>query len=221
MSEVKSWLADNFLQLNDSKTEVLVFGHPDIANTLSNTLAPITNTVGSHARNLGVIFDPALKFDKQINLVVKSAFFHLRIIAKIKSFISIKDLETVIHAFISSRLDYCNSLYLGVAQSCLSRPQLVQYSAARFVTNTRKRENITPVLVGLHWLPVQYRIQFKILLFVYKSLTGLAPNYLSDLLSHYHTIRPLRSSNTLLLSVPKTCLQRWKVTNYIYSCYCN
>ncbi len=71
------------------------------------------------------------------------------IIAKIKSFISFKDLETVIHAFISSRLDYCNSLYLGVAQSCLSRLQLVQNSAARFLTNTRKRENITPVLVGL------------------------------------------------------------------------
>ncbi len=113
MSEVKSWLADNFLQLNDSKTEVLIFGRPDIANILSNTLAPITNTVGSHARNLGVIFDPALKFDKQINSVVKSAFFQLRMIAKIKSFISFKDLETVIHAFISSRLDYCNSLYLG------------------------------------------------------------------------------------------------------------
>ncbi len=54
LSEVKSWLADNFLQLNDSKTEVVVFGRPDIANTLSNMLAPITNTVGSHARNLGV-----------------------------------------------------------------------------------------------------------------------------------------------------------------------
>ncbi len=103
-------MADYFLQLNDSKTEVLVFGHPDFANTLSNTFAPITNTVGSRARNLGVIFDPALKFDKQINSVVKSAFFQLRMIAKFKYFISFKDLETVM-SFISSRLDYCNSLY--------------------------------------------------------------------------------------------------------------
>ncbi len=207
LGEVKSWMPDNFLQLNDSKTEVLVFGRPDFANTLSNTLAHITNTVGSHARNLGVIFDPALQFDKQINSVVKSEFFQLRMIAKIKYFLSFKDLETVIHAFISSRLDYCNSLYLGVAQSCLSRLQLVQNSAARFLTKTRKRESITPVLIGLHWLPIEYRIQFKILLFVYKSLTGLAPNYLSDLLSHYHTNRPLRSTNALLLSVPKTRLK--------------
>ncbi len=89
----------------------------------------------------------------------------------------------------------------------MSRLQLVQNSATRFLTNTRKRENITPVLVGVHWLPVEYRIQFKILLFVYKSLTGLAPNNLSDLLSHYHTIKPLRSSNALLFSVPETCLK--------------
>ncbi len=155
-----------------------------------------------------LFFDPSLKFDKQINSVVKSAFFQFRMIAKIKSFLSFKDLETVIHAFISSRLDYCNSLYLGVAESCLSGLQLVQNSAARFLTKTRKRESITPVLVGLHWLPIEYRIQFKILLFVYKSLTGLAPNYLSDLLSHYHTNRPLRSTNSLLLlSVPKTRLK--------------
>ncbi len=84
LSEVKSWMKDNFLRFNDSKTEVLVFGCPDFANTISNTLAPITNTVGSHARNLGVIIDPSFKFDKQINSVVKSAFFQLRMIAKIK-----------------------------------------------------------------------------------------------------------------------------------------
>lgn len=137
------------------------------------------------------------------NSVVKSAFFQFKMIAKIKSFLSFKDLENVIHAFISSRLDYCNSLYLGVAQSCLSRLQLVQNAAARLLTKTRKRENFTPVLVDLHWLPIEYRVQFKVLLFVYKSLTGLGLNYLSDLLSHYQTNRPLRSSNTLLLSVPK------------------
>ncbi len=62
------------------------------------------------------MFDPALKFDKRINSVVKSAFlFQLRMIAKIKYFLSFKDLETVIR---STRLDYCNSLYLGITQSC-------------------------------------------------------------------------------------------------------
>ncbi len=150
VSEVKTWMADFFLQLNDSKTEVLVFGWPECASILSKTLSPITKTVGTCVRNLGVIFDPALKFDKQINSVVKSAFFQLRMIAKIKSFLSFKDLETVIHAFISTRLDYCNSLYLGITQSCISRLQMVQNAAARLLTGTKKRESITPVLISLH-----------------------------------------------------------------------
>ncbi len=112
------------------------------------------------------------------------------------------DLETVIHAFISTRLDYCNSLYLGITQSCLSLLQMVQNAAG-----TKKRESITPVLISLHWLPIEFWIQFKVLLFVYKSMAGLAPSYLSDLLSYHVTNRPLRSSNSFLLSVPMTRLK--------------
>ncbi len=72
-------------------------------------------------------------------------------IAKVKSFLSFMDLETVIHAFISTRLDYCNSLYLGITQSCLSLLQMVQNAAG-----TKKRESITPVLISLHWLPIEF-----------------------------------------------------------------
>ena len=100
------------------------------------------------------------------------------------------DLEKVIHAFISSRLDYCNSLYVGIGQSELNRLQLVQNAAARLLTETKKREHITPVLSSLHWLPVRYRIDFKILLFVFKSLYGLAPEYLSDLVKVHHPPEP-------------------------------
>ena len=85
-------------------------------------------------------------------------------------------------AVISSRLDYCNALYVGVSQSSLSRLQLVQNAAARLLTNTNRREHITPVLNSLHWLPVPYRIDFKLLMFVFKALNGLAPLYLSELL---------------------------------------
>lgn len=64
-----------------------------------------------------------------------------------ETFLSAADLETVIHAFISSRLDYCNAVYLGASQSLISKLQLVQNVAARLLTNTRKRDHITPVLV--------------------------------------------------------------------------
>ena len=107
-----------------------------------------------------------------------------------------------IHAFISSRLDYCNSLLSGIDQSSLRRLQLVQNAAARLLTGTKKREHITPVLAALHWLPVHFRIDFKILLFTFKSLHGLAPSYLADLVKPYIPERALRSANQHLLIPP-------------------
>ena len=108
--------------------------------------------------------------------MVKASFFHLRLLAKVKPYLrpwlDQLNLEKVIHAFITSRLDYCNSLYVGIDQAELNRLQLVQNAAAHFLTGTKKREHITPVLSSLHWLPVRYRVDFKIILFVFKSLNG-------------------------------------------------
>ena len=77
-----------------------------------------------------------------------------------------------------------------------------QNVAARLLTGTKKREHITPVLASLHWLPVKYRIDFKILLFVFKALNGLALAYISNVFSPYSMLRPFRSPDQLLLSVP-------------------
>lgn len=112
------------------------------------------------------------------------------------------------HAFISTRLDYCNALYVGVSQASLSRLQLIQNVAARLLAGTRKREHITPVLASLHWLPVHFRIHFKILLFAYKALNGLAPSYLSDLLHPYAPLKSLRSADQSLLVIPKSRLKQ-------------
>ncbi len=81
--------------------------------------------------NVCILLDPDFKFDKQINSVVKSCFFKLRLIAKMKPLLSFSDLESVIHTFIFSHLDYCNSLYVRVSQKTLARLQSVQNSAAR------------------------------------------------------------------------------------------
>ncbi len=108
-------------------------------------------------------------------------------------------MESVIHAFISSRLDYCNGLYLGVSQSLFSHLQLVQNAAARLLTS--------PVLISLHWLPVKHRMHFKTLLFVYKGLHGLAPSYISDILFYCNASRELRSTSSLQLTVPRTRLK--------------
>ena len=104
-------------------------------------------------------------------------------------------------------MDYCNSLYMGICQSTLSRLQLVQNAAARLLTGTKKRGSITPVLASLHWLPVKYRIDLKVLLFVFNALHGSAPAYISDLLSQHSSSRTLRSSNKLLQCIPRSRLK--------------
>ena len=80
-----------------------------------------------HIKNLGVAFDSGLKFDKQISSVVRTSFFQLRLLAKVKPFLFLN----VIHTFISSRLD-CNTFYFGLSQSSISRLHLVQNAAAQF-----------------------------------------------------------------------------------------
>jgi hypothetical protein len=108
-----------------------------------------------------------------------------------------------------SRLDYCNSLYFGVDKCLLRRLQLVQNAAARLLTGKRRYDHITPVLASLHWLPVVFRIQFKILLFTFKSLHGLAPKYMSELVCIHAPSREIRSAQQMLLDVPR-CRQKTK-----------
>lgn len=208
LEDIKIWMSNNYLQLNSDKTEVIVFGPPKSISTVADKLANLTPYIRSHARNLGVILDSGLCLDKQISSVVKNSFYQLRIISNLKSFLSHSDLEKVIHAFITSRLDYCNSLYLGLPLSSLTRLQLVQNAAARLLTGTRKREHITPVLASLHWLPIHFRIQFKVLLIVFKALKGLAPAYITDLLQPHSVPRSLRSSNKGLLHIPRSHLKQ-------------
>ena len=101
------------------------------------------------------------------------------------------------HAFV--KLDSCNVLLYGLPKNKIQRLQYVLNSAARLVTLSRKHDHISPVLMELHWLPVEQRVEFKILLFTYEAVNGTAPVYLQDLLELYRPCRSLRSGNMQLL----------------------
>ena len=207
LTDVRSWMSLNFLHLNESKTEVIVFG-PSVGKANPNTDYDYLNSyIKPTVKNLGVLFDSSLKFDQHINSVVKSCFSHIKLLSKVKTFLSFNDLKTVTHVFVLSRLDYCNSLYMGLPKSSMSRLQMVQNAAARFLTGVRRREHITPILSFLNWLPVCYRVEFKILLLVFKALIGLAPSYLSDLINVKKSTRCLRSSDSIILSYPRSRLK--------------
>ncbi len=106
--------------------------------------------------------------------------------------LSVSDAEKLVHAFMTSRLDYCNALLGGCPASSINKLQIVQNAAARVLTRSRKYDHITPILQSLHWLAIKFRISYKILLLNYKALNDLAPAYLTNLLSRYkrdlHTV---------------------------------
>ena len=138
----------------------------------------------------------------------KSPHYQIRNVAKIRKYITE---EIVVHALVISKLGInCNSLLNGLPKHVLSRLQSAQNAAARIIKSTRKFDNITPVLKELHWLPVRYHIDYKILLLVFKALNGAAPSYLENLL-HYKTCRTLmiRSSSQRLLVVRSARLKSY------------
>ncbi len=104
----------------------------------------------------------------------KTAFFHLRNIAKLQNTLTVSDAEKLVHAFMTSRLDYCNALLGGCPASSINKLQIVQNAAARVLTRSRKYDHITPILQSLHWLPIKFHISCKILLLAYKALNDLA-----------------------------------------------
>ena len=186
---------------------MIIIGPPSKRHQILGSLGELATLVKPSAKNLGVIFDQDLSFEPQVKKIVQPCFYHLRNIAKVRSFIATTDFEKLIHGFISSRLDYCNSLYTCLSQKSLHHLQLVQNAAARLLTRSKKCDHITPVLAALHWLPVHFRIDFKILLFVFKARHGLAPVYISDILSSYEPARSLRSTGKALLAVPGSRLK--------------
>lgn len=204
--DIQSFFLENRLSCNPSKTEIV-----HLYSRFSNR-TPISSINISHqsimiskeARNLGVIFDKHLTMSSQVNNLCRTASLALRNIGRVRKYLDQSSAERLVHAFITSKLDYCNSLLYGLPAKQLSKMQRLQNSAARLVTKTKCKDHITPVLRQLHWLPVNERIVFKVLLLTFKVLNGYAPSYLSSLLEHYVPGRTLRSASKGLLIVPKS-----------------
>ena len=195
-------MSKNLLQLNAAKTEVLIFAPDSVAARVQEHLGPLKTNIHPSVRNLGVHFDQSMHLDQHVKALCRNSFFHLRNVAKLRSIVSQKELEMAVHAFVSSRIDYCCSLYTCLNQSSLHRLQLVQNAAARLLSRSKKSCHMTPILADLHWLPVSFRIHYRLLLITYKALNGLAPSYIRDLLHDYIPRRSLRSSDQGLLAVP-------------------
>ena len=167
------------------------------------SLSSVRPSAPAHkARNIGVTFDNRFLFNDHIASICKSSFYHLRNISYIRKYLSSTTTDILVHAFVSSKLDYCNSLLYGLPNYQVKKLQHVQKAGARLISLSRKHEHITPISLNLHWLPIRYRIVFKILLITYKALNNLAPSYIRDLLTPYIPSLQLHSSSKNLLVIP-------------------
>ena len=220
VEDIKIWMRNNFLKLNEDKTELIVITSRE---TISDKLNIGLNIGGCNItpnkcapRNLGVLFDTTCSLKSHVGKMCSNINYNLYSIGKIRKFLDKPTTVKMINATVTSRLDYCNSLLYGIHKSSISKLQRCQNHAARIISMLPKSSHITPILQDLHWLPVQQRIEYKMLLLTYKCVNGEAPSYLSNLLTPYVPARSLRSGDHHLLETPK-----WRLDRFGKRSFCN
>jgi len=200
--DLREWLGDNWLMCNNDKTGALVINGPRRQPIdfppLSIGDAQVLTSFSQ--RVLGFEVDECMNMKKQVNAVTKSCFYELSKMYKVRKCVTEEAAKTMVHTLVTSRLDYCNALLFGLPDCLLNKLWCVQKSSARLITMTRKYDHISPVMEDLHWLPIWQRIDYKVLLLSFKSLNGLAPQYLSDLLQRRPDCGTRRDHTNLLVN---------------------
>ena len=193
----------NFLKLNESKTEFIIVGVRQQLNKIGKLSIKVGDDIITNAavvRNLGVHIDSELKLSTHINKIVSSSFNTLRNIARIRQHLDCDTTKTLVQALIISRLDYCNSLFLGIPQYNLDKLQRIQNMSCRVIKQLPKSSHITDHLAELHWLKIRERIMYKVSMLMFKCMHNLAPQYLIDItIFTYHQELNLRSRNNSVL----------------------
>ena len=198
ITEIKLWMTNNMLKLNDSKPEFFIA----TSSFNKSKMPPVCLQIGTeliepsdNVRNLGIIFDSQMTMSPHITGLCKSLSYQLRNISRIRRFLDQDSCHHIVRLLVLSRLDYGNALFLGINQTDLNKLQRLQNWAAKLIFCAKKQDHATPFLKDLHWLPIKDRIHFKILLFVFKCLNNIGPSYLASMLSLYTSARTgLRSS---------------------------
>ena len=209
MLKVKSWMDKVHLKLNEAKTEFMYFGWPSQLGKCAVSTIDINgeNIARSEVtKYLGAHLDSTLNFKKHIKTKCKAAMFNLQRIRAARKYLTRPACKKLMISLVLSHLDYANGLLGGLPKCTIDQLQRVQNTAAKIVLGKGKYDSSTRCLGELHWLPIQHRIEFKIIILVYKSLHGLAPQYLTNLLTRKVQHREELHSNdkTSQLEIPHT-----------------
>jgi hypothetical protein len=208
LSEVRSWMSANRLQLNAGKTEFLWCSSKrrqhqlptENLSLLGDVIKPATSV-----RDLGIFVDADLSLRAHVTRTVSRCFHTLRQLRSIRRSVPTLTFRTLVTSLVVSRLDYGNAVLYGLPKSLLSRLQSVLNAAARLIYGLRRGDRVTDALISLHWLCVPERIRFKVAVTTFRALHGRAPHYLSESLKRVADLparRRLRSSASNQLMVP-------------------
>jgi len=149
-----------------------------------------------------------LSLEKHVSAVSATCFFHLRQIRRVRQSLDVGSAKTLVQAFVTSRVDYCNAALAESSKVITDKLQRVMNSAARIVTDTRKYDSGLSRLMHdkLHWLDVADRVRFKLAVLMYRCFHGTAPPYLMDsctLTAEVTGRQHLRSATHWKLVVPR------------------
>ena len=189
--EIKKWMIDNYMKLNESKTELLVIGKQSILKELQTSVTvkfgevevQQTECKGDSWKSLGVKFDQSMKMERQVNSVKQKSMWTVSNLIKIGRFLDQDIKLTLVKQLVISKLDYCNVLYVNLPMKTLKKLKSALNCGIRFIYNISDRnEDLLPFYRKAHILPIEQRIHFKVCLLAYKVVNGIAPDYLCDLI---------------------------------------
>ena len=183
-NEVRCWMSENCMKLNEEKTEVMDIGmYKSSINEIklhSEIIKPV-----SKAKNLGFYFDHTMSLNDQITATQKVCNINLRNLRRIAFTLPHSLKVQLVHSCILFFLDNYNCTYGALSCLNVQKLQTIQNDAVRFIFNIKgkdKWKSITPYLKRLNFLPVKFRIQYKIALMVFKCINNIAPDYLSSII---------------------------------------
>ena len=205
--DIHHWMQSNTLKMNENKTDVSFFGSKNMLKKTVRTSIDVNGVpikISDGLKYLGVWLDSSLTMKKHIDAKIKTAAGNIRRIGNIRHFIDLDTAKLLASSLVLSHLDYANSILCGLPSSTIARLQRVQNWAAKMVLRRGKYDSSTDALKTLHWLPIAYRIDYKVLCLVFRCLEGTAPKYLADMLQKHVPARSTRSQSEKRLCVPFT-----------------
>ena len=183
INEIRAWMLCDKLKINDDKTEFVIIGTRQQLSKVhvdSFAVGDAQVSLVQSVKNLGTSIDSNMSLQVNINNICKATYYYITNVRRIRKYLSNQATQTLCHALIIGRIDYCNSILYGLPAKQIAKLQRLQNSAARLIFKIPRFYHISPILCTLLWLPAELRIHFKIVIITFKAIHGQAPVYLQD-----------------------------------------